>query len=254
MRYVLIIFIVLFLTQASEVMGQDNSASPPCAQPFSILFDEFAVKDFDDTSARLSAFLERLKNEDPDQASADIHVYAGRKTRINEAGALISQIEDFLKKQEGTDKLKIRIYNDGYRPEATVELYIRPLSCSTYPPIKPTYTVDEIELEEAPPDSTVTKTADELMSSLEKRTEPVCPPAAIAVRACGGEVTVRVLIDENGKVIFAKATSGNALLRVAAIAAIRNWTFRPIKKKGKSFKAWGNVTVTVPAPREDLDY
>jgi len=253
MRYVLIIFIVLFLVQTSEVMGQNESA-PGCAQPFSILFDEFAVKDFGDTSARLSAFLERLKKENLDQASADIHVYAGRKSKINEAGAIISQIEDFLKKQEGSDKLKIRTYDGGYRAETTVALYIRPLHCSTYPSINSTYSVDEIELEEGPPDSTVIKTADELISSVEKRTEPACPPAARAVRACGGEVTARVLIDESGKVIFAKAVSGHPLLRAAAIAAIRSWTFHPIKKKGKSFKALGNLTVTVPAPKEDLDH
>jgi protein TonB len=56
--------------------------------------------------------------------------------------------------------------------------------------------------------------------------KPNYPAAARAVRV-EGKVDVQVLIDETGKVVSAKAVSGNALLREAAVAAARNARFTP---------------------------
>jgi protein TonB len=56
--------------------------------------------------------------------------------------------------------------------------------------------------------------------------KPNYPPAAKAVNV-QGKVDVQVLIDESGRVISAKAVSGNALLREAAVAAARNARFTP---------------------------
>lgn len=56
--------------------------------------------------------------------------------------------------------------------------------------------------------------------------KPAYPAAALAVRA-EGKVDVQVLIDEGGKVVSAKAVSGNALLRDAAERAARNARFTP---------------------------
>ena len=56
--------------------------------------------------------------------------------------------------------------------------------------------------------------------------KPNYPPAALAVRV-QGKVDVQVLIDESGKVVSAKAVSGNALLRSAAENAARSARFTP---------------------------
>lgn len=51
-----------------------------------------------------------------------------------------------------------------------------------------------------------------------------------------GKVTVRVEIDENGKVILAKAVSGQPLLKKAAEKAALGITLSPLLKNGKSVK------------------
>ena len=56
--------------------------------------------------------------------------------------------------------------------------------------------------------------------------KPNYPAAAMAVNA-QGSVEVQVLIDESGKVISAKAITGNPLLRGAAEVAARNARFTP---------------------------
>jgi protein TonB len=56
--------------------------------------------------------------------------------------------------------------------------------------------------------------------------KPVYSAAAIAVQA-KGKVDVQVLIDEEGKVVSAKAVSGHPLLRDAAVKAAQNARFTP---------------------------
>lgn len=71
--------------------------------------------------------------------------------------------------------------------------------------------------------------------------QPPYPPAARAVRA-SGTVTVRVLIDVNGRVLSASALSGHPLLRSAAVAAARSATFTPMILGGEYVKVSGIVT------------
>lgn len=61
--------------------------------------------------------------------------------------------------------------------------------------------------------------------------QPAYPSAAKAVHA-GGAVNVQVLIDENGNVTSASATSGHPLLRSVAVAAARSSKFTPTKLSG----------------------
>jgi TonB family protein len=42
-----------------------------------------------------------------------------------------------------------------------------------------------------------------------------------------GEIKVSAMVDETGKVILPAASAGSPLLRDAAIANLRKWTFRP---------------------------
>jgi TonB family protein len=57
-----------------------------------------------------------------------------------------------------------------------------------------------------------------------------------------GRVTVRVVVDENGKVISAKALNGPAVLREAAEAAARQAIFTPTTQDGITVKVTGTLT------------
>lgn len=71
--------------------------------------------------------------------------------------------------------------------------------------------------------------------------KPKFPEEAKRVRA-SGRVTVRVVVDENGKVISAQATDGPLPLREAAEAAARQALFEPTTKDGITVKVAGTLT------------
>jgi len=70
---------------------------------------------------------------------------------------------------------------------------------------------------------------------------PEYPPIARAAHA-SGDVLVRVLIDEEGKVIAAQAISGHPLLQAAGVKAARMSTFTPFVLDGKAVKVVGDIT------------
>lgn len=76
--------------------------------------------------------------------------------------------------------------------------------------------------------------------------QPVYPPAAKAVKATGA-VNVQVTIDENGKVISAKAVSGHPLLKASAESAAKDSTFNPTKLKGEAVKVTGVIVYNFTA-------
>ncbi len=57
-----------------------------------------------------------------------------------------------------------------------------------------------------------------------------------------GRVTVKVIVDENGKVTFAQAQNGIAVLREAAEEAARKATFAPMTKDGITVRFTGTLT------------
>jgi len=73
------------------------------------------------------------------------------------------------------------------------------------------------------------------------RVEPTYPPLAKAA-GVSGAVLVEVTIDESGNVISASAVSGHPLLKDAAVAAAREWTFAPTKLAGNPVKVIGTIT------------
>lgn len=79
---------------------------------------------------------------------------------------------------------------------------------------------------------------------------PVYPPAAKAVRA-EGPVSVRVTIDETGKVIAAEAISGHPLLRAAAVEAARAATFEQKVVDGKPVQVTGVIAYNFIAPKAE---
>ncbi|MEA2203406.1 MAG: periplasmic protein TonB [Blastocatellia bacterium] len=69
---------------------------------------------------------------------------------------------------------------------------------------------------------------------------PVYPEVARRMRA-SGQVTVEVVIDENGKVVSARAVTGNTMLRDAAIQAAHRARFSPTKLSGQPVKVAGVI-------------
>lgn len=65
------------------------------------------------------------------------------------------------------------------------------------------------------------------------------PAPAYANVEASGEVTVAIVFDEEGRVIWARAIRGPQALYKAAEAAARNATFRPFKLEGKPEKVSG---------------
>ena len=76
---------------------------------------------------------------------------------------------------------------------------------------------------------------------------PAYPPAAREVGASGA-VTVQVLVDENGVVISATATSGHPLLRANAVEAARAAAFSPTTLNGEPVKVSGVITYNFVPP------
>jgi TonB family protein len=70
--------------------------------------------------------------------------------------------------------------------------------------------------------------------------KPIYPPAAKSSRA-SGLVVVEVVIDEKGKVIAAKATSGHMLLKQAAVMAAQGARFSPTLLSGQPVKISGEI-------------
>jgi TonB family protein len=77
---------------------------------------------------------------------------------------------------------------------------------------------------------------------------PIYPPIARQMKA-SGEVQVEITIDENGRVIEAKAISGPSVLRAAAEEAARKWVFRPMRVDGKSMKQRDILTFNFSRPQ-----
>lgn len=71
--------------------------------------------------------------------------------------------------------------------------------------------------------------------------KPVYSEEAKRLKA-SGRITVRVVVDENGKVISAQALNGPAVLREAAEAAARQAIFTPKTQDGITVKVTGTLT------------
>src|SRR5215510_3919138 len=83
--------------------------------------------------------------------------------------------------------------------------------------------------------------------------QPVYPAVAKQINA-SGEVQVSIVIDENGRVVEAKATKGHPVLRLAAEDAARKWVFKPTLLDGKPVKQPGTLMfVFMPPPPPTSD-
>ncbi|HEX6182499.1 MAG TPA: energy transducer TonB [Pyrinomonadaceae bacterium] len=77
-----------------------------------------------------------------------------------------------------------------------------------------------------------------------KVVEKPAPPYPQIAKTAGisGPVAVQILVDEQGRVVSAKATSGNPLLQAAAVQAAYRARFTPTLLSGQPVKVTGSIT------------
>jgi protein TonB len=77
--------------------------------------------------------------------------------------------------------------------------------------------------------------------------KPAYPAIARGAHALGA-VTVQITVDESGKVISARATSGHPLLQAAAVQAAYSARFGPAQISGQPVKVTRMLMYTFVAP------
>jgi protein TonB len=93
----------------------------------------------------------------------------------------------------------------------------------------------------AVPTKPIRKSEGPLQGSAIKKVEPAYPRLAVTT-GTAGSVVVEVLIDERGNVVSARALSGHALLRDAAVTAARGWRWKPTTLNGVPVQVMGTIT------------
>ena len=101
-----------------------------------------------------------------------------------------------------------------------------------------------LEEDEAPPPPTSKRNSGELVgANVISSARPIYPPAAKTMRL-SGNVEVRVVIAETGRVVGATAISGPMMLQGAAVAAARQWVYKPATRNGVPVKTESVITFT----------
>jgi TonB family protein len=97
---------------------------------------------------------------------------------------------------------------------------------------------------EAPPPPTSQRNSGNLVgANVVTSVKPAYPPAARNM-GLSGKVDVRVVISEMGRVVDAKALNGPMMLQGAAIAAARQWVYKPATLNGAPVKTESVLTFT----------
>ena len=120
---------------------------------------------------------------------------------------------------------------------------------SDFTPARATLKVTEVGEDENPSSNAITKPVDEGVLNPQATTLPTprYPEEAKRLKIVG-RVTVRVVVDENGKVVSATATEGPAALRQSAEDAARTATFKPKVAGGITVKMTGILTFDFKLP------
>jgi protein TonB len=85
-----------------------------------------------------------------------------------------------------------------------------------------------------------------------RRVEPQYPDA-LRERGAGDVVIVRVLVSATGRPVetrLLRRSRVHGSLDDAAVAAVRQWTFSPARKRDRAVASWMNVGVAFRSPRE----
>jgi TonB family protein len=101
---------------------------------------------------------------------------------------------------------------------------------------------------DGPPTSVVQHVAEDVLRSAAiELPKPEYSDAALLARA-SGSVKVQILVDENGRVTNAQATSGHPLLGAAAEAAARKARFAPTKTSAGATRVYGVISYDFVPP------
>jgi TonB family protein len=99
------------------------------------------------------------------------------------------------------------------------------------------------EDEAPPPPASQRNSGDLVGANVISSVKPTYPPAARTLRF-SGNVEVRVVISETGRVVDAKALNGPMMLQGAAVAAARQWVYKPATRNGVPVKIESVITFT----------
>ena len=100
-----------------------------------------------------------------------------------------------------------------------------------------------VVVERPSPPRIVRESAGVLAASLVHRVEPIYPvPARLA--HISGDVRLHAIIGTDGSVRAIELISGKAILAQAAIAAVREWHYRPTLLNGQAVEVDTEITVT----------
>jgi hypothetical protein len=248
MKYLTVILILTY-----SVFGQTKKEEiPACYQPFSYKFDEFRYSQIDKAKEQLKEFAEKLIQTEAYQGI--FIVYSGKKTFGRTAGLFGSQAVAFLRSEYNFEILKVIDEEGGFREEPTIELFVKPLSCSEDPKPTPTLEIEDVEFNELDslPKDALVKSTTELMNINTVRVEPIRTVYAKAFDALG-KVACLVIIDEKGKVIKVSPFYGNFDLYGSTIIALKQWEFVPTKIKKKAVKVAGIIILDYKKPEERLE-
>ena len=102
--------------------------------------------------------------------------------------------------------------------------------------------------DEPPPIPSPPKVSKVVASYALTKAAAIYPPIAKQMKASGA-VQVEITIDENGRVIEAKAISGHPALRSAAEEAAKKWVFRPASLDGKPMRQQDVLTFSFNPPQ-----
>ena len=78
--------------------------------------------------------------------------------------------------------------------------------------------------------------------NLAYRVQPAYPPLARAARV-QGEVRLRAIISKTGMIENLQVLTGHAMLVSAAVAAVRQWRYRPYMLNGEPIEVETEITV-----------
>lgn len=100
-----------------------------------------------------------------------------------------------------------------------------------------------------PPPAGVMRISSRIMAGqLEKKVDPVYPADSIAVDA-RGDVVLLVSITKTGEVSDVQAVSGPYRFRDSAIAAVKQWRFRPYEIEGAAADVQTTITLNFAPPQ-----
>lgn len=84
--------------------------------------------------------------------------------------------------------------------------------------------------------------------SLTNRVNPVYPPAAQAAQVAGA-VVLEATVNKSGRVEGVRVVNGHPMLQTAAVSAVKQWTYEPLRLNGEPVPFILTVTVTFTMPR-----